>query len=281
LRTGSACLSVFQSTKDAVLDSYDRVHQKAALWPPEYQFLPHLSLHLIMPCLCSLTTQLSDAKCKVCNVTESKIQAALAVVSLCGWKLNGAPKYPLYQAAKDFEVPQSTLTNCYNSHLTHQQAAVLQQHMPPVQENLLAEFVKQCRRRGILLGLSQLVESAECIADILLGISWLSGYQWCFPDLKPFWSSTFEAPCAQTLNQPSVLAFYDLYLAIVRDSNVKFWNIYNMDKKGSMMGHGRKCYSCGQPDPTSVEHLFFYTMCTMPFDSASLSGFNELSYKLI
>jgi hypothetical protein len=238
-----------------VLDFDDGLHQKAALREPEYQLLPILSRHLAMPRLRGLAAQLSDAKRKARDVIESKIQAALVVVRSCGRKLSGAPKYPLRQAAEDFEVPRSTLTDRYNGRLTHRQAAVKQQRLPPVQENLIAEWAKVCGRRGIPLGPQQLVESAEAVSGLELGESWVSGFRGRFPDIKPFWSSTFEAPRAQALNRPSVSKFYALYLSLISEFNVKYWNIYNMDEKGVMMGRGGRRYVLVDRNQSTVTHV--------------------------
>lgn len=208
-----------------------------------------------MPRLNRLAANLAAAKRKARKAIESKIISAIHAVRLCGLRPNGRANYPLRQAAEDFEVPRSTLTDCYNGVKTHGKAAVTQQHMAPSEEEILAGWIKECGRRGIPLGPRQVVECAMIITERKLGESWLAGFRDRHPEIKPYWSSTFEAPRAQALNRPSVSKFYDLYLSLIRDFNIKYWNLYNMDEKGVMMGKGGKRYVLVDRNQKTVQHV--------------------------
>ena len=82
---------------------------------------------------------------------EQRIQLVITAIQNSGTVSNGQPALSLRQAAKDFHVPRTTLTDRFNGVQTQKEAHKHQLNMTAAQEEVLADWAKVMGRRGLLM----------------------------------------------------------------------------------------------------------------------------------
>ena len=171
---------------------------------------------------------------------EVRIGLALDAVQASGTKSDGQYHLSLRQAAKDYDVPRSTLTGRFNSMATRKEAHEREQKLQPAQEEVLVEWIKVMGRRGVPLTPQALLDYLSDICDGPVGSSWGKHFMARHPELKIKWTSSLQQCRAQGLN-PTVVAEYFQLLAEVLDKyKVPAENIYNMHEKGIQLGVGKR-----------------------------------------
>jgi hypothetical protein len=185
---------------------------------------------------------------------EATIQRAIVAIKVLGYKRNGKDLvYSLTQAAKDFDVPKTTLTERFNGRSTHAQAAQDQQRLTPAQEKVLVAWIKSCGARGMGLTAQAVMEAGSMISGTELGETW---YRLFIArhrlDIRGRWALGLEAPRAQCLNRTTCEEFFLLLEHIVDEYKIAPENTYNMDEKGVMMGLGQKTFVLADRNQASV-----------------------------
>jgi hypothetical protein len=115
---------------------------------------------------------------------ESCIQQAIHAICESGTRPNGHPVLSIRHAATTFGVPQSTLTDHFNSKLTHREAHVDEQNLTVAQEEVLVEWIKVMGQCGLPLTPSAVSDHTYKIMGAPVGKSWGQQFMKQHPDLK-------------------------------------------------------------------------------------------------
>lgn len=149
---------------------------------------------------------------------EQRIQLAIKAIHHSGTTSNGQPALSLRQAAKDFCVPRSTLTDRFNGVRTRKEAHEHELNMTAAQEEVLAEWTKVMGRRGLPMTHATLTNHASKIAGKPVGL---------------------EECRARLLNPVVVNEFYQMLGELMQEYSFPAENIYNMDEKEIRIPGGR------------------------------------------
>ena len=187
---------------------------------------------------------------------EERMQLALAAIQGSGTKANGDPNYSVRQAAKDFNIPRTsisrrlkgTLLHCYVFVLlsfceggkTRQEAHVNEQLLTAAQEEILVKWIKVQGRRGIPLTYATVALYVGEISGQQVGVSWPKRFLRRHPDLKIKKTQGLETARAKALNQFVVGDFFNMLDKLIKEYNIAPENLYNMDEKGVQLGIGAK-----------------------------------------
>jgi hypothetical protein len=128
---------------------------------------------------------------------EATIQCAIVAVQALGYKHNGKDLvYSLTQTAKDFDVPKTTLTKCFNCQYTHAQAAQDQQYLTPAQEKVFVAWIKSCSACSMGLTAQAVMEAGSMISGTELDETWYRLFIACHQlDICGCWALGLEAHC--------------------------------------------------------------------------------------
>lgn len=183
---------------------------------------------------------------------EEKIQQAIQAVRDSIVPATGCPQLSLRQAAVNFQVPWSTLTDCYNGKRTRHEAHEGEQSLSAAQEEVLVDWIKAMGRRGIPLTPSIVIDHASEIAGKPIGKSWGQRFMKRHEDLKVCWTTGLEECRARSLNPTVVAEFYKLLEETIKEYNIPPENIYNMDEKGIQLGIGKRVAALVDRDQKTV-----------------------------
>jgi len=169
---------------------------------------------------------------------EKRIEAAIARINTIGFHNNGNPKYSYRQAAKDFTVPRTTLTERHkHNRKTRREAHEGQQNLTPGQEAQLVDTIKIHGHRGIGLDREDIKQFAEAICGHAVGNTWYENFKSRHEDeLKSRWTRNFEASRTRSLNETNTQSFFNLLKETVAEYDIDDEDIYNMDEKGIQLG---------------------------------------------
>jgi hypothetical protein len=171
---------------------------------------------------------------------EVRIGLAIDAVRTSGMTSDGRYKLSLRQAAKDYDVPRSTLTGRFNGMLTRKEAHEREQKLQPAQEEVLVEWIKVMGQRGVPLTPQALLDYTSDICDSPVGTSWGKRFMARHPELKIKWTSSLQQCRAQALNPTVVAEYFQLLAEVIGKFKVPAENIYNMDEKGIQLGVGKR-----------------------------------------
>lgn len=148
--------------------------------------------------------------------------------------------YPVAKAAKDFGVSRYTLIRRLNG--VHNQATKYekQQKLSSSQEEVLVAWIKELGYRDIPWTVDLLKSKAESICGAKIGIHWARRFLHRHVDLKLQKAKSTSTARAQALNKPVVSRFFHLYEHLLRQYNICYTNIYNVDEKGVQLGIGKE-----------------------------------------
>ena len=163
---------------------------------------------------------------------EVRIQLALDAIQASGMKPDGQHKLSLRRAAKDFDVPRSTLTGRYNGTRTRKEAHECEQKLKPTQEEILVEWIKVMGQQGVPLTPCALLDYASDICGGPVGNSWGKRFMARHPELKIKWTTSLQQCCANAVNRTVVSEYFAMLADIIGTYQVPLENIYNMDEKG-------------------------------------------------
>ena len=170
---------------------------------------------------------------------EERIALAIEPVNASVPASGGKLKLSLWQAAKAYGIPRSTLTDHYNGVGSRQEAHEFQQLLSAAQERILADWAKVQTQQGVPISPSSLADHASDIAGQPVRTSWQGWFMEWHPNLKTRWTQSLEQCLANNVNRPTVYKFFDILEELVKEFNIPIKNIYNMDKKGVQLGVGK------------------------------------------
>ncbi len=187
---------------------------------------------------------------------KERMQLALAVVQGSGTKANGDPNYLICKAAKDFDIPRTSITRrlkgmLFSHHVfvflsfckggkTRQEAHVNEQLLMAVHEEVLVKWIKVQGHHGIPLTYVTVALYVGEISGQQVGGSWPKRFLKRHPDLKMKKMQGLETACAKALNQFAVGKFFNMLDELIKEYDIVPENIYNMDEKGVQLGIGAK-----------------------------------------
>jgi hypothetical protein len=167
-------------------------------------------------------------------------------------KSDGQHVLSLRQAAKDYDVPRSTLTSRFNGMPTRKEAHEREQKLQPAQEKVLVEWIKVMGQRGVPLTPQALIDYASDICDGPVGSSWGKHFMARHPELKVKWTSSLQQCRAQALNPTVVAEYFELLAEVINKYQVPPENIFNMDEKGIQLGVGKRVAAIIDRDQKTV-----------------------------
>ena len=175
------------------------------------------------------------------NLTqEVRIRLAIDAVRASGTRSDGQHMLSLRQAAKDFDVPRSTLTGQFNGTHTRKEAHEREQKLQPAQEEVLVKWIKVMGQRGVPLTPGALLDYASEICDGPVGSSWGKRFMARHPELKIKWTTSLQQCRAHALNPTVVAEYFKILAEVINEHQIPIENIYNMDEKGIQLGVGKR-----------------------------------------
>lgn len=186
---------------------------------------------------------------------ETRMQEALAAVVASGLTPMGRPKLSLRAAAKQYNVPPTTLTGRYNGRTTCANGHIDQQKLTPSQENVLKDWIKVMGVRGVPLTMAAVAEYASSIVEEEVTVNWARKFRARHPDLKARWTTALESCRARCLNRPLVSEYFDILEDLLVTYDIPPENIYNMDEKGIQLGVGARSLVLVDRDQRTVYHV--------------------------
>src|SRR6266404_6407135 len=103
---------------------------------------------------------------------EDCIQLTIAAIDEVGYKPKGTQCLPIFQAAKIYDVPCSTLADHMKGLPTHAEAYVSQQNLSPAEEEVLVKWANVMGHWGVPLTYSTLTQYASEISGKHIGEVW-------------------------------------------------------------------------------------------------------------
>jgi hypothetical protein len=184
------------------------------------------------------------------------MQLALTAIQESGTKANGDFNYSIHQAAKDFNVPRSSIARrlkgmlfccCVFLFLSFceggkmcQEAHTHEQLLTAAQEEVLVKWIKVQGHHGIPLTYATIALYVGEICGQEVGGSWPKRFLKHHPDLKIKKTQGLETARAKALNQFAVGGFFDMLDELIKEYDIAPENLYNMDKKGIQLSIGAK-----------------------------------------
>jgi hypothetical protein len=132
------------------------------------------------------------AHLKNSNINEAKLQVALQAVITSGLQDNGRPYRSLQSAAKEWDVPKTTLTECWHGHKTRPEAHQERQKLSPAQESVLKDWIRSLGKHGIPLSPLAAAEYASTIIDAPVSVAWTCKFRDRHADLRACWTTALE-----------------------------------------------------------------------------------------
>ena len=165
----------------------------------------------------------------ICNIEEA-----------CEAIRNGTVKN-VWQAHKAYNIPYGTLLNRYNKRTKPtKQAHDNEQILNQEQEEVLVEWM-------IFLGMvgrpvSRATVRPKCIelCGRLPGRTWIWRFLQRHPEIKLQKPSGLDPKRARAFNYATVNDYFEKLSKVIKDNDIPWENIYNMDEKGVQLGGGRK-----------------------------------------
>ena len=112
------------------------------------------------------------------------MKLALTMLIVSGTKPDGSPKLSIQKTAAEYNVPHSTLTNCWNGTPTCHEGHVHKLLLILVQEEVLVEWIKVMGHQGIPFTATVI---ADYVADIIshdISKLWVRYFKSHHPELK-------------------------------------------------------------------------------------------------
>jgi hypothetical protein len=157
------------------------------------------------------------------------------------------------EAARHFDVPYDRLRRRHQRRTqSHAVAHTKQQLLNPAQEDVLCDWAKYMGTEGQPLSKNMLHVTVADMSERLqkesneTGTRKLPGKMWVYSlmdrrqDLKLKRPTGLDPVRAQCFNPASVKGHFQLLETLLRDKDIPWENVYNMDEKGLQLGGGRK-----------------------------------------
>jgi hypothetical protein len=170
---------------------------------------------------------------------EECIQLAIQAIQNSPFLSDGTHEYKIRSAARDFNVPRSTLANRLNGVQTWKEAHEHERRLTISQEEIVVEWVKVMGRRGLPVTGEVLTDYARDICGKEMGKNWSRKFVERHTDLKIKRTTTLEDCRARSLNPTIVADFFEVLKTVILEYDIPRENIYNADEKGIQLGIGQ------------------------------------------
>jgi hypothetical protein len=147
------------------------------------------------------------------------------------------------QIAAKFKVSYFTLRNRLNGqHRNAHHAHESQQNLSTIQERVLVEWLTELSNQSIPLSKRTLRKKVQDITGgrIRTGKQWITKFLARHPSLKLGKPSGLDPKRAQCFNRTTVTNHFELLAKVLRELDIPWENVWNMDEKGCQRGGGRK-----------------------------------------
>ncbi|KAF9492983.1 hypothetical protein BDN71DRAFT_1395805, partial [Pleurotus eryngii] len=124
------------------------------------------------------------------------------------------------QAARDFDVSNSTLQGRFAGHLAKKDAHEGQKHFFKSQELTIIDWISTCGKCGILVTQPALQAFASDFLGHTVGKNWPRRFIRCHLKLKTKLTQPLEACHANALNRASVDCYFDTLKEVIREYKV-------------------------------------------------------------
>ena len=148
-------------------------------------------------------------------------------------------------AAKQFDVPRTTLQDRLHGITSHREAQERRQRLPPAAEKALQWMIIRLIEQGhpprystireLAFGWIQ-TNSATSQYIQPLGVNWHEGFMARHPDLRAKWSRAIDQQRAFTNNPSLIYHWFQLFSETKARYNIADEDVWNIDEKGYMMG---------------------------------------------
>jgi len=149
----------------------------------------------------------------------------------------------LLAVAKQFDVKYCTLWNRVNGkHKDAREAHETQQTLSHVQEKVLVEWLHQLSNECEPVSKRGIRKKVETITGsrVKPGKTWVSRFLKRHPTIKLGKPSGLDPKRAQCFNRTTVKNHFDILEKVLKDLEIPWENVWNMDEKGCQRGGGRK-----------------------------------------
>jgi len=173
------------------------------------------------------------------NDTGREIRISAAIKSL-----NEGKQESIRAAAEAFDVPKSTLYYRYTGERTsHQLAQVDNQLITVMEEKAIVAWCKEQDDRGFPPRLDMVKDMALYLYEkrtgnkrIRVGKNWITRFLDRHPDLATKFSTKLDRQRAHASCPRLLKDYFSKLSSIIRQHNLKPFQIFNMDEKGFLMG---------------------------------------------
>ena len=123
---------------------------------------------------------------------------------------------------------------------SHHEAHAGEQLLTEAQKEILAKWVKIQGCHGIPMTYTSVAQCGSAISGKQVGGSWSKHFSKCHSNLKMKKMTGLEKAWAKALNQFAVDEFFNMLTDVIKEFNILPGNLYNMDKKGILLGIGAR-----------------------------------------
>src|SRR5258707_4162453 len=190
------------------------------------------------------------------KTAEERIQLAIAAINRHGLKKNGQPIFSFREAANNYGVSKTTLTERFHGRQTKTEAHEKERKLSPACEKALVEWIKKMGHHNIPLHHTAVAAHAKAISGLEVGEAWVCRFCTRHPDLKAKWTTGQEKCRAGAFNKPTVTELYNTFEELKAQYNIKVKNTHNMDEKGCQLGVGgriKALIDINQKDAQKIE----------------------------
>ena len=177
---------------------------------------------------------------KPSRIDYNNLDVICRIEEACEDIQNGRHKN-VWQASKAYDIPYGTLLNRYNkctkpSHQAHDDERIMNHE----QEEVLVDWMKFLGMVG--RPVSRATVRPKCIKLVgrLPGQTWIWRFLKRHPEIKVQKPSGLDPKCAWAFNYATVNDYFEKLTKVIKDNDIPWENIYNMDEKGIQLGGGCK-----------------------------------------
>ena len=165
---------------------------------------------------------------------EDTIRKALKAVQTIN--KDGKPEMTLREASKAFGIPFSTLQGWWKSAKPHFIAHQNQQILTVTDEKAIVRWIQSLENCGFPPKVEHVHQAAELIAKMEVGANWITRFLNRHPLLAVKFTSPMERARLEA-GSPSIVRDYFAKLGqAIKAKDIKDPEVYNMDKRGFLMG---------------------------------------------
>jgi hypothetical protein len=186
---------------------------------------------------------------------EERLDLAIKAINASGLQSNGRPYLSFRQAAKDYDVKRSTLSDRFRGVKNRKDAHADERKLSPAHEKAVVDWAKEMGRRGLPLQIPTLAAYAKAISGQDISDSWVRRFRTRHPELRMRWTTGLEKCRAKGLNPTAVKEYFNVLTELINKYNIPVENIYNTDEKGIQLGVGKKVLAFFDRDQKDVYNV--------------------------